>query len=174
MNKIIAFIFIAILLFCMCGCKSEKAEINSSAIENTANESLKDKLIREIDGAYLEEKYKNYEGLSTVDKCSLTEKYTGQWKQIADKYYNKMMEYNGITRHSEAYYSSENFHKALSNMKTNWENYHQVEASNYITAIQAIYNSGTICGPLSAEYEYEMQKNWALKLVGIYEQLNIK
>lgn len=177
--SVIIVVYIMATLFCGCkndekhNCSENLISSENSTTENKATETLSEKYIREIETAYLEEKESVYVSLSTVDKCLLIEKYTNRWKQVADEKYNELMKYDGILQPSEVYYSSEDFCNSIYNMKLNWDEYCKTETANYIITIQSIYNSGTICGPLLAEYEYEMQKQWALKLVGIYEQLNI-
>ena len=121
------------------------------------------KLISEIEGEYLKEKENDPDGLTKAEYCDLTEEYANKWKQAADEYYNKLMEYDLGTQVSEAYPTTEEFHKALSNMKKNREEYHNEELSNYITALQYKYTAGTIVTTFFAKYEYEMQKEWALK-----------
>ena len=141
--------------------------------KNTVEESLTEKLIREIDGAYAEES-KLPESSTTAGMVELSDKYTEKWKQIADEYYNKIMEYDGIITPNEIYYSSDDLHTYVSNMTTNWEQYHRVQCENYVKTLQTIYADGTIVGPIFADYKYEMQKEWALQIVGIYEQLYIQ
>jgi len=181
MKKAISlFLLIIVIMLCFCGCEktnSDSADKNSIPVESTVKEnivkeSLSEKLIREIDGAYLEES-KLSEFSTTLGMVKLAEKYTDKWKDVANEYYNKMMEYDGIVQPNEVNYSSEDFHNTLLKMKEDWEEYHNKEISNYMIVIHCIYDSGTICGPLLSQYEYEMYKDWALKLVDIYEQLGI-
>lgn len=184
MRKSVAFIFIVFLLLGLCGCKNTKTEdqdVNSTYAESkendtdndTDNESLTEKCIREIDGAYLADSTLP-EFSTTAGKVELTCKYTEKWRQVADECYNKIMEYDGTIQLNESSYSSDDLHTFVSNMKTNWEQYNQVQCENYGKTLQAIYGSGTIVGPIFAGFQYEMQKEWALQLVGICEQLNIE
>ena len=48
-------------------------------------------------------------------------KYTKKWKQVADEYYDKITKYEGIAQLDENYYSSDDLHTFVSNMKINWE-----------------------------------------------------
>lgn len=182
MNKIIGFcLAVLVLTFCLCGCQKEKVENvgeNATSVETTVeekntDEALYEKIIREIDDAYLEEQKKS-ENCTTVGMIELADKYTEKWKQVADEYYNKIMEYDGIFQPNENYYSSDDLHTFVSNMKINWEQYNQVQCENYVKTLRTIYGSGTVVGPIFADYKYEMQKEWALQLVGIYEQLYIE
>ena len=200
MRKVISLICVVLILsICFCGCQKAGAGIsdessslseslpqntdaknsdeNSSSTEGLSNgnapkESLTEKLIREIDGAYAEES-KLPESSTTMGMVELADKYTQKWQQVADEYYIKILEYDGIITPNENYYSSEDLHTFVSNMKTNWEKYNQVQCENYLKTLQTIYGAGTVVGPIVADYEYEMQKEWALQLVGIYQQLYI-
>ena len=145
-------------------------DVNNEVEANVGGESLSAKLIREIEGAYHKEAELS-EYSSTIGMIELADKYTEKWKQVADEYYNKIMEYNDIVSDSEEHYSSEDLHTFVSNMKTNWEQYNQVQCDNYSKTLRAIYNGGTIVGPIMADYKYENQKEWALQLVEIYQQL---
>ena len=152
----------------------QKKETEKSITEDKGEEeSLREKLIREIDGAYLQES-ESTEYSTTVGMVELADKYTEKWKQVADGYYKKIMEYDGIVRPSEDYYSSDDLHTFVSNMKANWEEYSQKQCENYAKTLQTIYAGGTVTGPVYASYKYELQKEWALQIVGIYTQLNIK
>ena len=153
---------------------STSTSLSDKVVETTTiKESLTEKLIREIDVAYHEEQ-KNPDNSTTIGMVELSDKYTEKWKQVADSYYNKIMEFDGIVQLSENNYSSDDLHIFVSNMKTNWEEYNQEQCANYVKTLQTIYGSGTIVGPIFADYKYEMQKDWALQLVGIYQQLYLE
>ncbi len=142
-------------------------------VEDQVDESLCEKLIREIDGTYAEES-KLPESSTTVGKVELADKYTKKWQQVADEYYNKIMAFDENIAPSEIYYSTDDLHTFVSNMKISWEQYYQEQCENYIKTLQAIYNGGTIVGPIFAVYKYEMQKEWALQMVGICQLLFIE
>lgn len=174
------FLAILTLAFCLCGCQRgniQNGDASSAPLDNSGEYgvtlSLREKLIVEIDGAYAEEE-KSPESSTTAGMVALAEKYADQWRQVADTYYNKLMEYDGIDPPNDYYYTSDDFHTFVSNMKADWEQYYRVQCGNYLNTMQAIYTSGTIVGPIVARYEYEMQREWALQLVGIYQQLYIE
>ena len=133
-------------------------------------ETATEKLLREIDNEYKKESFEG-DG-STGAMVDRADKYTKKWQEVADEYYNKLMEYDGIVQMDETcIYSSDDFHKFIKNMKTSWEKYHAEQCENYEKALYAIYNGGSLIGPVFADYKYEEQKEWALQLVSIYEQL---
>ena len=176
-------LFLAVLglLLCLCGCKKDNVqnmETTSVSDETTAEErdlgeSLADKLMREIDDAYLKES-ELPEYTTTVGMIELADRYTEKWKLAADEYYSKIMEYDGKIQPSENYHSSDDLHTFVSNMKANREEDYQKQCEEYLQTLQSTYGGGTIIGPIYASYQYEMQKEWALQIVGIYEQLNIE
>lgn len=188
MKKLTVLLCCVILAVSLCACKndaekeannnldvgsnssSSTSSIGDDVAKDQVDESLYEKLIREIDGAYIEEQ-KAPESSSTVGMVELSDKYTEKWKQVADEYYNKIMKYDGIIQLNENYYSSDDLHTFVSNMKISWEQYYQEQCENYFKTLQTIYGAGTIVGPIFADYKYEMQKEWALQLVGIYQQL---
>lgn len=139
---------------------------------NHVPESLSEKLIREIDDAYKEDQ-KKPESSTTVGMVELAKQYAEKWKQAADEYYNKIMAYDGVVQLNENYASSDDLHTYVSNMKSNWEQYYQVQCENYLNTLKATYGAGTIVGPIMADYEYNMQMEWTLQLAGICQQLRI-
>ena len=133
-----------------------------------------ERLICEIDGAKKEEALYNGEYSTTVGMVDLANKYKKLWEEKADEYYGKLMEYEGIVQPSDIYYSSDDLHTFIFDMKNTWETYSKEQRENYLKVLQAIYGPGTIVGPLIAEYEYDMQMEWTLELVEICEQLGIE
>ena len=125
-------------------------------------------LLREIEGVYLEEQ-KLPEYSTTIGMIELANTYSEKWKQVADEYYNKIMEAE-IEEYDESVqpnYSSDALHTFVSNMKTSWEKYYQEQCDNYYKVLKANYGPGTIVGPIFANYKYEMQKEWALRILDI-------
>jgi len=188
MKKMAVLLCCVFLVLSLCACKNDSAKetnnynVGSNSLtismehdvgEDQVAESLYEKLIREIDGAYAEES-KLPESSTTVGMVELADKYAKKWQQVADEYYNKIMEFDENIAPSEIYYSTDDLHTFVSNLKTNWEAYYQVQCENYLKTLQAIYNGGTIVGPIFADYKYEMQKEWALQLVGICQQMYIE
>ncbi len=161
-------ILLCLVLLMLCGCQKEPAQ---EPITNLS-ETNKQRLIREIDGAYKEEQ-KLPENSTTIGMVELSNKYADKWAQVADEYYNKLMTHK-VNPPSESYYSSDDLHIFVSDMKTNWEQYYQEHCKNYLGILKTHYQGGTIVGPLMAEYRYSMQMEWALELVGICQMFNIK
>ena len=133
------------------------------------NASLYEQLNIEIDNAYeLEQSYP--ENQSTGGMVDLSAKYTAKWAQVAEEYYQKIMAHE-LEEPSETYGTSEDLHTYVTNMKTAWEANYAAQCENYEKTLVAIYAGGTIVHPIIADYQYDMQREWALRLVTIYEQL---
>lgn len=109
--------------------------------------------------------------ISTADMVYVNQKYADMWQDVANKYYEKIMNYNGIIQPSDNYYTSDDLHTFVSTMKNNWEQYYKIESENYLKTLQAIYQGGTVTSTIISSYHYNMQKEWALRIVDIYEQL---
>lgn len=134
----------------------------TDAIED-ANASLSERLDQEIHDAYeLERSYD--ENQSTAGMVEVSEKYAAKWAQVAETYYQMIMAYD-LDDDS----TSEYLHTHVTNMKNEWESYYLIQSENYQNVLLTIYGGGTIVGPVFADYQYEMQRDWALRLVHIYE-----
>ena len=83
------------------------------------------------------------------------------------------MRYDDVVQPSEYYYSAEDLHTFVSNMKTNWESYSKQQYQHYLGVLQTNYQGGTIVGPLAASYQYEQQKDWALEILKICQMFQI-
>ena len=202
MKKLVAiFLLFGVLLALFCGCEnvktvdtptesllptetqqdSQPATQVQQETQQTAHDrsliyipdSMVEKITLEMDEAFVADS-KLPEYSSTYGMCVLYDKYAEKWKQIADEYYNKIMAFDGILQLSDIYYSSEDLHIFVTNMKTNWEAYNQVQCENYLKTLKAIYGPGTIVGPLSSDYKCNQYKEWALQLVSIAQQLHIE
>ena len=150
---------------------SSTSSLENETVENQAKESLSEKLIREIDAAYIEAQ-KEPENGTTIGMIELADEYTAKWKQVSDEYYDKIMKYTGAARLDGKQYSADELHTFVSDMKTNREAEDKVNSENCYKELQNTYGGGSAIGPIFANYKYEMQKEWALKLVEIYQQLS--
>ncbi len=178
MKKLICIILsLLVLTVCFCSCKAPENNDEIKPTENTEtkndqSETLADKLIREIETRYNEE-LDLPENSSTAGMCSVSNKYTAKWKEVADHCYDKIMNYNGIVAESEDYYTSDDLHTFVSNMKTSWELYYKEQCDNYQKTLATIYSRGSVVGTIFANYQYEMQKEWALQLVSICQHIGL-
>jgi hypothetical protein len=148
----------------------QNGELLKNILKYSAFESLSDSLIREIDGAYHEES-KLPENSSTGGMVEVAAKYTDKWKEIADEYYDKIMDYGNSEQTDESVVMIDELKASVSKMKTNWERYYKEQSEAYANTLYAVYNGGTIIHPMIADYKYDQQKEWTLRLVSIYEQI---
>ena len=138
----------------------------------TRPKTLAETIEEQIEAAWKADSYLP-EYTSTAGQCDLWAKYTQKWKEVADEYYEKIMQYDDVVQPSEYYYSAEDLHTFVSNMKTNWESYSKQQCEHYFGVLQTYYQGGTIVGPLAASYRYEQQKYWALEILKICQMFQI-
>ncbi|MBQ6936579.1 MAG: hypothetical protein IJN49_08525 [Clostridia bacterium] len=175
MKKIIA-IFLLLSLLLISGCTvadSEKTPEDSvSATTKTTTEksdenkqiSLTEKYIAEIEAPY-KDKLENGE-LSNYEVGVVSEEYSQKWRLVADEYYNKILQ-----KPEEYLYDKGLLKSSVINMKENWDKYSEQEKEDYHNLLVSIHGGGTIVGPDTAKYKYELEKQWALKILAIAERL---
>lgn len=198
MKKLSCVLLVLVLMFSLFACGGDKTEttgvstetttqresvteyseslteiVTETISENTVYESLSERLIREIDGEY-KEKQELPENCTTIGMVKLADEYCEKWEQVADEYYNKLMEYEGIIQFSDAHYTSEDLHTFVFDLKSNWEQYRDEDYESYMKILQTISGGGTAVGPLFADYRYNMEMEWALKLIEICQHLRIE
>lgn len=180
MKKYIATILLLSILLLFSGCMvADSNETTTDSVSTTTetttqklNEyeriSLTEKYLKEIDEEY---KYKlaNNE-LSNYEISLLSKEYATKWSIVADDYYNKI-----ITESDDFIYDqdSELLKSSMINMKKNWDNYAEQEKEDYHNLLISYHGGGTIVGPDTSKYEYELEKQWALKVLTIAERLYI-
>ncbi len=180
MKKCIAIILVlTILLFSACSAKSSDEATTDSVSTTTetaaekVNESekisLTEKYLKEIDEEY---KYRlENDELSNFEVGELSREYANKWRLIADEYYKKI-----ITESDDFIYDqdSELLKSSLISMKENWDDYAEQEKKAYYNLLTSIHGGGTIVGPDTAKFNYELEKQWALKILSIAERMNIE
>ena len=62
----------------------------------------------------------------------------------------------------------------MMSMKANFNRYSKQEKEDYHNLLSSIHGGGTIVGPDTAKYNYETEKQWALKILSIAERMNIE
>ena len=169
-NIIRCMILAVIVMLVFCGCDKTETKTDAGAGNMTPasnqtgvpviEESLSEKLTRELDGAYSEEE-KLPENSTNGGIVALADRYAEKWQQVAQEHYDKLMEQ-----------PSYDLHTYVANMKENWEQYYAVQCENYHKTLEILYSGGTMAAPIFAIYKKDMQREWALQLVDIYQQMN--
>lgn len=109
---------------------------------------------------------------STAGMCELSDKYTKRWQEIADKYYDKLMafEYDFET----PFCGVEEFRSALADMKANHENYVEKEMTAYVSVVKYEFQGGSASGVVISGHRYNLEKEWALKILDICDMLGVE
>ncbi len=177
MKKLIATILLlSLLLISGCAADSEKATTDSvstttEATTEKTNEnkriSLTEKYLAEIDEAY---KYSlENDELSNYEVGEVSREYGKKWRLVADEYYNKILE-----EPDEYLYDKGLLKSSIISMKENWDTYSEQEKDNYHNLLVSIHGGGTIVGPDTSKFEYELEKQWALKILAIADRLHME
>lgn len=94
-------------------------------------------------------------------------------KAIADEYYVKLMNYDGISKYNDMFYSSEEFHAFISDMKKSWDEFSEFQLDNYDDIATAIFQSGTASNDAKASHYYRMMKYWATEMYTIGQMTGV-
>lgn len=178
MKKFIAAILLLILLLsgCVATGLGETTTAPTPTNSETATEknnyknneiTLTEKYLAEIDKEY-KIRLENDE-LSNYEIGEVSQEYAKKWCLIADDYYNKILE-----KPDEYLYDKGLLKSSIIKMKENWDNYSKQEKNDYNNLLIAIHGGGTIVGPETAKYDYELEKQWALKILEIAERMNME
>ena len=179
MKKYIATILLlSILLFS--GCMAENSNDATTDSVSTTTEttteklneyeriSLTEKYLNEIDEVY---KYKlENEELSNFEVSELSREYAEKWGLIADNYYNLIIAEANNFKYDQ---DPELLKSSMKSMKENWDKYSEQEKEDYHNLLISYHGGGTIVGPDTEKYFYELEKQWALKVLTIAERLYI-
>lgn len=192
MKKIFSLIFVLLLVFSLIGCEkapltdntpssSEVPLISNSSTpsvtpdsstpsQEAPKESLTERLKKELEDGYnIEAELPEYG--TTIGMVELADKYTKKWADTADEYYKKIAEYTGAVNATENYQNADELHTYITTLKTTRENKMSADREAELKKLQDTYGGGSIIGPAFAVYKLEQQKEWALELVKIYENL---
>ena len=180
MKKYIATILLlSILLFSGCMAKgsneattdsvSTTTETTTEKLNENKKISLTEKYLKEIDEEY---KYRlENDELSNFEIGELSREYAEKWGLIADEYYNKILAEADNFIYDQ---DPELLKASMMSMKANFNRYSKQEKEDYHNLLSSIHGGGTIVGPDTAKYNYETEKQWALKILSIAERMNIE
>ena len=93
---------------------------------------------------------------------------------LADTYYEKLMEYEGIVQYDDIFYSTDDFHGFISDMNTNWEEYSKRQLENYEGVVASVFQGGTAGGGVNAQYNYELAKYHATEMYDVGQLVGIE
>ena len=178
MKKYIATILLSVLLFSGCIAKGSNDATPSSLSTTTEtptqisaekNLTLTEKHLKEIDEEY-KHKLENDE-LSNFEVGELSREYAEKWRLVSDDYYNKILADADNFIYDQ---DPELLKSSMISIKENWNSYSKQEKEDYHNFLISYHGGGTIVGPDTAKYEYELEKQWALKILAIAERLHIE
>ena len=128
-------------------------------------------LIEKTDEDYLKEANT---AETTQDMVDISKKYADIYLEIADDYYNRIMSIKEEDWEEDPDVhipSLEEFKNRVTALKTNWETYYDSEIKIHGTIIEGIHGTGTIRRPIIASYHSDLCREWAVKIIYIYEEI---
>lgn len=147
---------------------STTTETTTQKLNEYERISLTEKYLKEIDEEY---KFRlENEELSNFEVSELSREYAEKWSIVADEYYNKILKKSDEFSHDQ---DPELLKSSMKSIKENWDNYSEQEKEDYHNLLISYHGGGTIVGPDTSKYEYELEKQWALKVLTIAERLYI-
>lgn len=93
---------------------------------------------------------------STLEIREVHNFYNQKWQEISDKYYNELIKVEKLKPY-------------IIQLKKDWEVYYNSQIENYRKIYGTIYEGGSLTGIVFDSRERELQKEWAMQLVDIYE-----
>ncbi len=109
---------------------------------------------------------------SNKEIVSVCENYTAKWKTVADRYYKEILYYNGTVPTDPNFSTDKEMHEYIEERKVNWEADFQKDTADYLeSAKEANPQDEQKAQALCAAYKFDLQREFALEMIGIYEML---
>ncbi len=116
-----------------------------------------------------EQEYLSAEGYKDI--ASVCEKYTEKWKTIAERYYKEILYYNGSVPEDPNFSTDAQMHEYIENRKAQWEAEYEENHKNYLSKLLRQYSDADKAQALCSAYKFDLQREFALEMIGIYEML---
>ena len=159
------------------GSSSETAiELDSqpSAIEySNMFESLADIIQQKIDGELKKEQYLD-ENCTTMGMANFYLKYAEKWESIANQYYERLFDFKEDWYSLDESNTNEDFYESISRMKEIRETYRDELLDAYYMNKRSLYGTGSYVTVGMAVCEYDLAKDWAMRVLNIYQQCPLK
>ena len=149
------------------GTQSVQNNTSSYVEENGTLGVLQQKHSDKIDVSFDEEYQK---GLTVDERIAICNKYTTEWETVSERYFNELLQYKGEVPPAVNYSTDEQLHSFLEQNKSDWEMNFASQSELYISKIE---NGPDQIGAslVFAQFCYEAKREYALYLIGIYEDL---
>ncbi len=160
-----------LVVLCLCSCAIKTSVPESDINDTTAvvrEESLSDKLLHDIESKY-EEEAKKDEYMTTIGMVKLANKYADIWAAVSVEYHDKII----AVAEDVFQDKKDSIIEKLDNLREAYDAYAENNLDLYTEISNMRYSGGGIQGPLCANKYYELKKEYALELVGFYEELTL-
>lgn len=112
--------------------------------------------------------------MTTVEMVNVSKKYAAIYLEIADDYYNRLMSISEEDWEEDPDFhipTLDEFKDSLDELKECWEAYYENNTKAYSKILDAIYGSGTMRLPIASANRCELCREWAVKIIYIYEEI---
>jgi len=168
MKRVLIFTTLLVVL-CLCSCEIRTSVQEADINDTTAvvqEESVSDKLLHDIESEYEEESKKD-EYMTTLGMIELANKYADKWDTVSAEYYDKI-----IAVAEDVFEDKKDvIIEKLDNLRDAYDEYAENDLDLYTEICNMRYSGGSIKDTLCANKYYELKKEYALELVGFYEEL---
>ena len=152
---LIAGVAIAILWH-QCSCNNTKSTQSTDGMGSTQPTDGTENSFA-LDGQYTN----SYLGAaSNYEKCEVNRQFAEKWRQEAELYLNKICEI-----------ADEDLKQAIIAGQTAWENAYPIRIEENLAYLQYVYTTGTIVPILHSKYAYDLQRERAIELYGMYNKV---
>jgi len=174
MKRICIFLLLLPIL-CFCSCQ----ETLKAPFFEEQEPSISEKLLQSIEGEYEKDSEKP-EFTTTPGMIALNEKYADKWAAVAEEYYGKIISVIEDTEYYEHIIDifgdsrdekTNEIKNTLDKLNASYDEYAENRLEAYSQVAGLRYAGGSIFGPYYAAQRYELEKEYALILVGLYEEL---
>jgi len=131
-------------------------------------EPLQEKYLREIQTAYDAEMAKE-ENQTTAAMVQLTEQYAKAWQAAAKDACDRIQNYKGNLRSNDRFDSVSELQKHVTEAQREFDETYETKCAAYLKTLQETHGGGSIVGLSMAVFDYDLQKDWALTVLELYD-----
>ncbi|MBQ4568625.1 MAG: hypothetical protein IJA62_00990 [Ruminococcus sp.] len=147
---------------------SENTELSQYPFTKEAEGVLMKRHSDKIDSPF-EQEYLDAE--NDKELARICEEYTEKWRTIAERYFKELLYYNGSVPETPDFSTDAQMHGYVEDRKARWEEEYEENHSNYLAQLLKQYSDADKAQALCAAYKFDMQREFALEMIGIYEML---
>ena len=113
-----------------------------------------------------------YAGADTdAERAEICDRYREEWRKIADRYFNEILYYNGDVPVHPDFFTDAQMHEFAQFKKEDFDTRFESESQSYLAQMEFEYGKGDKANAMCAQYKFDLQREFALEMIEIYELL---